>query len=123
MIRPVIGAYQGEAGDGDAELEALGTKVGKQFFLYAQRIVSRKIDHWGLQTFDEYRDVPVYKAEFGGSFTVFTVEDDHDQGITLMLMLALKLEPGRLQGEAWDGRNFDYIRSKVLLPRLKDYFG
>jgi len=123
MGQPVIGAYQGDLGDGDAELEALGTTAGKRFFLYAQKIVSRKVDHWTLRTFAEFRDVPVYKAEFDDSFTLFTVEDDPDQGITLMLFLACKLQPGHVGGKAWDGRDFGYIRDAILLPRLRDYFG
>lgn len=123
MGTPAIAAYQGPEGDADAELESLGTSTARRFFQFAQRVVSRRVDHWGLQPFGEYLDVPLYKAEFDDGFTIFLVEDDPDNGITVVLMVALRREPAIVRGGPWDGADMSFIRDHVLNPRLKDYFG
>jgi hypothetical protein len=123
MGTPVVAAYEGEEGDADAELEKLGTRTARRFFRFAQKVVSGGIDHWKLQPFAEYLDAPLYKAEFEDGFTIFLVEDDPDNGISLVLMLALRHEPATVGGAAWDGVNMGFIRDHVLARRLKDYFG
>jgi hypothetical protein len=122
MGGPAIAAYRGAKGDADTELELLGTKTARAFFRFAEKIVSRRLDHWTLQPFMEHGDVPLYKADFNSGFTIFLVEDDPDDGIGLVLMVALPSRPMTIQGHRWDGRDMTFIRASVLPGRLKDYF-
>ncbi len=117
-----IGAYSGNGADCDAELAALGTAIGRRFFYYAQKIVTRQVDHWKLQTFAEYLDVPVYKAEFDDCLTIFVVEDDLAQDVTVTLMLALRVRSILVDGLLWNGTDMVFLRDRILLPRLQDYF-
>lgn len=122
MGGPAIVAYLGSGGDADVELEGLGTNVGRRFYRYAQRVVSRRLDHWHFQLFDEYRDVPVYKAEFKDCFVLIAVEDAGDDGITVTVMLAARFGVQTLANRQWDGRDMKFVRGEILAPRLQDHF-
>lgn len=123
-MQGVINAYRHPPSiDCDAELDALGSKTCRAFLRFARKVISGRVDHWEFQAFTEYRDVPVYNAEFSGNFILVAVEDDPDDGITMTVMLALRLAPARIGNHDWDGSDMGFIRESVLLPRMRDLFG
>ena len=122
MNRQAIDAYRGALGDADAELEALGTDVGERFIKYAHQIVSRRRDHWRLQTFAEFRDIPVYKADFADCFTLFCVEDYADQGLWLTLMFGTERKELLSTGVIDPSGRLTRVRREILLPRMEDFF-
>lgn len=118
-----ISAYE-RAGhvDAEAELEALGLPIAERFLLYAQKLVSRRVDHLSLQPFAEYSGVSAYMASFGaGGLVFFVVQDDLGAGVSVTVMLAVPRSPCTVDGQAWDGQDLTFLRDGILMPRLEDY--
>lgn len=123
MLDPAIVAYR-RLPDVDAacELRALGLSVAEAFLVFWQRIVARQIDHWTFQTFDIYRQVPVYQAELSQRFALYAVEEEPDGGIKVAVMLAARWGDATIGGQVWDGTDLGFVRHTILHPRLVDYF-
>ena len=123
MLDPAIVAYR-RLPDVDAalELRALGLPVAEAFLVFWQRVVARRIDHWTFQPFDVFKQVPVYQAEQSQRFALYTVEDGPDEGIRITVMAAARRGDATIGGLVWDGTDLDFVRRRVLHPRLADYF-
>jgi len=121
VTRPISAYERPGHVNAEGELEALGLPIAEKFLLYAQKLISGRIDHLALQPFADYKGVPTYMASFGKALVFFAVQDAADEGISVTVMLALRRRPCVVDGVRWNGADFSLLRDEILMPRLQDY--
>jgi hypothetical protein len=109
--------------DAEAELEALGDGFAENAFLFCQEVVAGAKDHWSLSPFDTFRQIPVYKYQYGNRYLLFAVEDDGSGERTVSMILAgFAGAEVAIDGETWDGIDMTILRTLFLRRRLAVYF-
>lgn len=128
MRDDAIAAYKNAPSiDVELELEGLGDAFAENVLLFCQGIVGGKaaggIDHWGLLPFDEYRGIPIYKYAYRGRFALVAVEDSGTGERRVSLVLAGRTGRAATIDEMdWDGCDMAVLRTRILWPRIEDYF-
>ncbi|HVQ08390.1 MAG TPA: hypothetical protein VMS43_08135 [Allosphingosinicella sp.] len=109
--------------DSESELEALGDQFAENVFFFCQDLVAGTVDHWSLNPFETFRQVPIYKYQYDERYCLLAVEDDGSGERRVTIMLAgLTGSQVVVDGQAWDGIDMGILRSHFLDRRLRTYF-
>lgn len=109
--------------DAEAELEVLGDRFAEDAFLFCQDLVAGTVNHWGLNPFDTFRQIPVYKYQYGNRYVLLAVEDDGAGERSVSIILAGRTGADAvIDGEQWDGIDMNVLAKHFLRRRLQVYF-